>query len=73
MMEILGKETLVQIANAGPAMQAQLLEGLGLKGYLLTDGKSPINLFNAASGMIGGTTNQTHSQEGQSQQGFNLI
>ena len=29
-----------------------MLEGLGLKGYLLTDGKSPINLFNAANGMV---------------------
>ena len=34
-------------------MQAKLLGGLGLKGYLVTDGKSPINLFNTAQGMIG--------------------
>lgn len=30
----------------------ELLQGLGLKGYLLTDGKSPVNLFNAAEGMV---------------------
>merc|ERR1712216_210540 len=34
-------ETLVAIAQAGPEMQAKLLGGLGLKGYLVTDGKSP--------------------------------
>jgi major vault protein len=32
--------------------QMELLQGLGLKGYLLTDGKSPVNLFNAAEGMV---------------------
>jgi len=53
MMSVLGKDTLVSIANAGPEMQAKLLESLGLKGYLLTDGKSPINLFNTAQGLIG--------------------
>ncbi len=41
-------ETLKAIAQAGPEMQAKLLKGLGLKGYLMTDGNSPINLFNAA-------------------------
>lgn len=46
-------QTLKAIAQAGPEMQAKLLKGLGLKGYLMTDGNSPINLFNAAKGMIG--------------------
>ena len=41
-------ETIKAIARAGPEMQAKLLKGLGLKGYLMTDGNSPINLFNAA-------------------------
>ena len=31
-------------------MKAKLLSGLGLKGYLVTDGKNPINLFNTANG-----------------------
>lgn len=31
-----------------------MLEGLGLKGYMLTDGASPVNLFNAASNLLGG-------------------
>jgi len=34
-------------------MKAKLLKGLGLTGYLVTDGKNPINLFNTASGMLG--------------------
>lgn len=29
------------MAQAGPEMQAKLLEGLGLKGYLITDGHVP--------------------------------
>lgn len=44
--------TIKAIARAGPEMQARLLKGLGLKGYLMTDGNSPINLFNAAKGMV---------------------
>ena len=34
-------------------MQAKLLKGLGLQGYLVTDGKNPINLFQTAKGMVG--------------------
>jgi len=49
-------QTIKAIASAGPEMQARLLKGLGLKGYLLTDGNSPVNLFNAARGMVGGNT-----------------
>ena len=52
-MGAIGPETIVAIAEAGPEMQAKLLEGLGLKGYLITDGNSPINLFNTAQGMVG--------------------
>jgi major vault protein len=50
----LGPETLRAIAQAGPEMQARLLAGLGLQSVLITDGKSPINLFNTANGLIGG-------------------
>mmetsp|Transcript_9649 Transcript_9649/g.16970 ORF Transcript_9649/g.16970 Transcript_9649/m.16970 type:complete len:851 (-) Transcript_9649:261-2813(-) len=53
-VESIGKDTILAMAQAGPEMQAKLLEGLGLKGYLITDGSSPINLFNTAKGMIGG-------------------
>lgn len=46
------KEAIQAMARAGPEMQAKLLKGLGLKGYLLTDGNSPVNLFNTAKGMV---------------------
>merc|ERR1712146_474549 len=45
-------ETIQAIAAAGPEMQAKLLQGLGLKGFVVTDGNSPINLFNTAQGMV---------------------
>jgi len=49
----IGKDTIAAIARAGPEMQAKLLGGLGLKGIMITDGNSPINLFNTAKGLIG--------------------
>jgi major vault protein len=49
----IGADTIRSMAEAGPAMQAKLLAGLGLKSFLITDGNSPINLFNTASGLIG--------------------
>ncbi|RNF26726.1 major vault protein [Trypanosoma conorhini] len=56
MVAAIGRETIVAVAQAGPEMQAKLLGGLGLKGYLITDGKSPVNLFNTAQGLINGGT-----------------
>jgi major vault protein len=54
MVESIGPETIAAMASAGPEMQAKLLEGLGLQGYIMTDGNNPINLFNTASGLVGG-------------------
>jgi len=53
-VQALGKETIKKIAQSGPEMQAKLLGGLGIKSVMITDGSSPINLFNTASGLIGG-------------------
>jgi len=50
----IGADTIAQIAQAGPEMQAKLLSGLGLSSLMITDGSSPINLFNTANGLIGG-------------------
>mmetsp|Transcript_8465 Transcript_8465/g.21375 ORF Transcript_8465/g.21375 Transcript_8465/m.21375 type:complete len:876 (+) Transcript_8465:195-2822(+) len=50
----LGRETIKSIATAGPATQAKLLAGLGLKSFLITDGNNPVNLFNTANGLLGG-------------------
>jgi len=51
-VESITREALVKIASAGPRMQAKLLESLGIQSTLITDGKSPINLFNTAQGLI---------------------
>ena len=57
-VKVIGPQTIKSMAEAGPALQAKLLQGLGLQSFLITDGNSPINLFNTASGLIGGQ-NQT--------------
>lgn len=54
MVDAIGTNTLAAIANAGPEMQVKMLQALGLKSTLITDGSSPINLFNTANGLIGG-------------------
>ncbi|OUL21177.1 colicin uptake protein [Nostoc sp. T09] len=51
-VEAIGAETLIAMAQAGPEMQARLLQALGLQSVLITDGRSPINLFSTAQGLI---------------------
>jgi major vault protein len=50
------------MAKAGPEAQAKLLGGLGIKSTLITDGKSPINLFQTAQGLIGGSAAEASSE-----------
>eukprot|EP00760_Papus_ankaliazontas_P003287 PhM_4_TR11533/c0_g1_i1/m.36900/K17266/MVP; major vault protein len=57
-MQSVGNDTIKAIAMAGPELQSRLLAGLGLEGYLVTDGTNPINLFNTASGMVGAAAGQ---------------
>lgn len=57
MIDAIGKETLVDMAKVGPETNAALLKSLGLKGYLVTDGKNPINLINTANGLMGEIAN----------------
>ncbi|KNC56433.1 major vault protein [Thecamonas trahens ATCC 50062] len=52
-VDAIGADVLTTIAQAGPEMQAQLLQSLNLKTTVLTDGTSPINLFNSANGLVG--------------------
>ncbi len=52
-IDAIGKHTLIAMAKAGPETQAKLLKGLGLQGFMILDGKHPINLFNTAKGMVG--------------------
>lgn len=58
----IGPGTIAAIARAGPEMQAKLLHGLGLKSLLVSDGKSPVNLFNTASGLIAPKMPQQQSE-----------
>ena len=58
MVNSLGPDTIRAIATAGPDSQVKLLQSLGLQTALITDGKSPINLFQAANGMIGAAQDQ---------------
>lgn len=53
MVSSIGADTIQAIATAGPEMQVKLLQSLGLKSTLITDGSSPINLFSTAQGLIG--------------------
>lgn len=62
----IGPETISSIARAGPELQAKLLQGLGLKSMMITDGHSPINLFNTANGLLGGMGQQALTGSGLS-------
>lgn len=39
--------------HCSPLSQVKMLQALGLKSTLITDGNSPINLFNTAQGLLG--------------------
>ncbi|XP_048187996.1 major vault protein [Perognathus longimembris pacificus] len=53
MTEALGPGTIRDLAVAGPEMQVKLLQSLGLKSTLITNGNAPINLFSTALGLLG--------------------
>lgn len=50
-VDAIGHQTLQNIAKSGPELQKKLLGGLGLKSFVITDGNTPINLFNGADGV----------------------
>ncbi|XP_055949872.1 major vault protein-like isoform X2 [Argiope bruennichi] len=54
LVESLGRETIQSVASAGQEFQVKLLQGLGIQSALITDGNTPINLFNTAQGFLGG-------------------
>lgn len=62
-VEAIGAETIKAMALAGPDMQVRLLQGLGLKSALITDGSSPINLFNTAQGLVGNLSQLGSTQD----------
>merc|ERR1712168_1709712 len=52
MVEAIGAGTIKEMATAGPAYQVKLLQSLGIQSTIFTDGKSPLNLFNTAQGLV---------------------
>jgi major vault protein len=68
----IGADTIKSMAEAGPAMQAKLLSGLGLQSFLITDGNSPINLFNTANGILG-VNPQTQKGEHTNRLSYGLL
>ncbi|KAK7110646.1 major vault protein-like [Littorina saxatilis] len=57
MVQAIGAPTIIKIARAGPQSKLDLLSALGMESVLLTDGSSPVNLFNTANGLVGGERN----------------
>merc|ERR1711963_751887 len=56
MVEALGKDTIQAIASGPQDHQVKMLQSLGLSSTLITDGRTPINLLNTASGLLGNAT-----------------
>jgi len=52
-IEAVGADLIESVATAGPSHQVELLSSLGLKSFMVTDGNTPINLFQTAHGLIG--------------------
>eukprot|EP00300_Choanocystis_sp_HF-7_P007154 c15120_g1_i2.p1 GENE.c15120_g1_i2~~c15120_g1_i2.p1 ORF type:complete len:874 (+),score=214.08 c15120_g1_i2:37-2622(+) len=53
-VDAIGSDTIAAMARAGPETQSKLLQGLGIKSMLVTDGNSPVNLFSLSNGILGG-------------------
>jgi major vault protein len=47
----IGAGTLKEIAHSGPALQLELLKGLGVSTLMITDGSTPVNLFSSSGGI----------------------
>ena len=53
MVEAMGSETLRSLASGPQDHQVRMLQALGLQSTLITDGRSPVNLFSTAQGLLG--------------------
>lgn len=53
MVQTLGPENIARIATSGHDNQVAMLKALGLQSTLITDGHTPLNLFNTAKGLVG--------------------
>ncbi|XP_040564802.1 major vault protein [Lepeophtheirus salmonis] len=52
MVEAVGPDTILSMSALPRKHQIKMLESLGLKSTLITDGKTPINLIDAAKGLV---------------------
>merc|ERR1719244_229514 len=62
MVSALGKETLMAMASGPQDHQVRMLQSLGLSSTLITDGRTPINLLNTASGLLGNMAQASNTQ-----------
>lgn len=53
MINSLGADNIAKIATSGHDNQLAMLRALGLQSTLITDGSTPLNLFNTAKGLVG--------------------
>jgi major vault protein len=60
-IEAITPQAIIEMARAGPDAQVKLLQSLGIQSTLITDGKSPLNLFNTARGFIGALPSESSS------------
>jgi len=68
-VEAIGSDNLRLIACAAPDRDVKMLRALNLKSTLITDGRTPVNLLDATSGLIGQTSNAIHGGVGRGFQG----
>jgi major vault protein len=52
MVKSIGPKTISNIAESGPKSQISMLEGLGIENVLITDGVTPLNLYQSSPGLI---------------------
>jgi len=52
MIKTITPKAIVAMAASGPRRQVKLLQSLGIQSTLITDGTSPINLFQTAGGLV---------------------
>merc|ERR1712080_199243 len=60
-----GTETIKAMAGGPQEQQVRMLQSLGLKSTLITDGRTPINLLNTANGLMGGVMTDTADRSEQ--------
>merc|ERR1711963_425087 len=53
MVQAMGQDTLRSLASGPQDHQVRMLQALGLQSTLITDGRSPVNLFSTAQGLLG--------------------